>query len=500
MRGISTLNEIRSTFSTSTLCYWTMDDGVVRTSASQLDLRGFAALDLDRLSLETCPNLPSIFRLRPFWANVRVVAPGHDLVVAEGRGGDRRWWEAGEHRDATFEAAADQLRHALRTAVERRLCPGERLGADLSGGMDSTSLAYLVEAVGGEVAHFHAGTADAQNQDSRYARRAAAELRGEFVELPSFTSTLDAFATAARNGERTGRGVSGPPAWRANMPHLEMLFEQERARDIRTHINGLGGDELFALQPAIMSSLVQSGAVAVGLRSAARLARAQRWPVLRTLAAVCSTRTLGDELVARVHADASPHADAFGWAPGFGVSRFASAQTRARVEAQIRGQATAGIEPHFPDRARHQMAESVMFQGEIVRQVNEAFADEGVHWEAPFLDDEILRLMFGLSSSIAIGQRHSKPLLAASMKGLAPEWIFSREDKGEYSADLFSAFASRIGGLKSLFRESFLVDQGLLNPDAILTALEMPVLKTHDLFEIEQLATLELWAREMEGE
>lgn len=87
MRGISTLNEIRSTFSTSTLCYWTMDDGVVRTSASQLDLRGFAALDLDRLSLETCPNLPSIFRLRPFWANVRVVAPGHDLVVAGGARG-----------------------------------------------------------------------------------------------------------------------------------------------------------------------------------------------------------------------------------------------------------------------------------------------------------------------------------------------------------------------------------------------------------------------------
>lgn len=476
-----------------------MEDGVVRTSASQLDLRGPAPLDPDRLSLETCPNLPSVFRLRPFWANVRVVAPGHDLVEAEGCVGDRRWWQAGEHQDATFEEAAGRLRHALRTAVERRLGPGGLLGADLSGGMDSTSLAYLAEAVGGQVAHFHAGTADAQNQDSHFARRAAAELRGEFMELPSFTSTLDAFATTTRNGERSGRSVSGPPAWRANMPHLQMLFEQERARDIRTHINGLGGDELFALQPAVMSSLVQSGAVAVGLRSAARLARAQRWPVLRTLAAVCSTRTLGAELVARVHAHAGPHADAFGWAPGFGVSRFASAQTRARVEAQIRGQASVGIEPHFPDKARHQMAESVMFQGEVVRQVNEAFADEGVRWEAPFLDDEILRLMFGLSSSISVGQRHSKPLLAASMKGLAPDWIFSREDKGEYSADLFTAFASRIDGLKSMFRESFLIDLDVLNPDAILNALEMPMLKTQDLFEIEQLATLELWVREVEG-
>lgn len=85
------------------------------------------------------------------------------------------------------------------------------------------------------------------------------------------------------------------------------------------------------------------------------------------------------------------------------------------------------------------------------------------------------------------------------MKGLAPDWIFSREDKGEYSADLFTAFASRIDGLKSMFRESFLIDLDVLNPDAILNALEMPMLKTQDLFEIEQLATLELWVREVEG-
>ncbi|MEO3940873.1 hypothetical protein V3C41_07315 [Paenarthrobacter nicotinovorans] len=73
--------------------------------------------------------------------------------------------------------------------------------------------------------------------------------------------------------------------------------------------------------------------------------------------------------------------------------------------------------------------------------------------------------------------------------------MFTREDKGEYSSDLFTEYKKRRHDLSRLFDESYLVDMGHINADAVRDALSMPVVSTDELFEIEQLAGVERWVR-----
>ncbi|WP_240509313.1 asparagine synthase-related protein [Streptomyces agglomeratus] len=82
------------------------------------------------------------------WRGVHAVAPGRALLLE--RDGSHRtkvWWHAASPQLSLAEGAP-VLREALREAVSLRVRPGQVLGADLSGGIDSTSLCFLAAEAG----------------------------------------------------------------------------------------------------------------------------------------------------------------------------------------------------------------------------------------------------------------------------------------------------------------------------------------------------------------
>ena len=116
------------------------------------------------------PALPSRPSLNPsaldqiftFWAptspetvfeGVFEVGPGELLVVEDGRLRRRRYWEwdfpaPGDHRTDRDERLADELHELLFDSVRIRLRADVPVGAYLSGGLDSSAIAALVQADG----------------------------------------------------------------------------------------------------------------------------------------------------------------------------------------------------------------------------------------------------------------------------------------------------------------------------------------------------------------
>ncbi|MDR6438222.1 asparagine synthase (glutamine-hydrolyzing) [Paenarthrobacter nicotinovorans] len=483
--------------STAETLYWTDIGGTPIASTSQGALRRIAHSKLDdsRVRLALCTNLPGFLRHLSFWEGINTVKPGSTLTYHNGRPQVLDQAVATDHPNLDLPEAAELLLAELTRSIERRILSYGTLSADVSGGMDSTSLAYVLDSLQKDSIYYHAGTDDPHNRDSQYARRAASELHGDFTELESLTATAGAFSEFDQNIQGLD---DGPLAWAGNSKHLRLLLIDASQRGVKAHLTGVGGDELFDPLPATALDLLTTSSWKAGLRIIRRLGKMQRWSTLAVARAVGSNVNFETEMLRRVEAPAGNivgPAEAFSWAPGFGISKFATAETREVVAEKAKDALRQGAGPHHKDRFRHQMTEAVMFQGEIVRQVNHAYEHLGVAWEAPYLDDAVFRLVLSLPTDILIGTRDNKPLLARATEPVAPRWLFTREDKGEYSSDLFTEYKKRRHDLSRLFDESYLVDMGHINADAVRDALSMPVVSTDELFEIEQLAGVERWVR-----
>ncbi|HKU35365.1 MAG TPA: asparagine synthase-related protein [Paenarthrobacter sp.] len=487
------------TLSTSRSIYWTDINGTPVASTSQGALRHLARkpLDENRIRLALCTNLPGFLRHLPYWEGINVVPPGSALTFSEGRARIIKHAAPPPPPPSGLPEAADALAATLRRSIEERVASRGPVSADVSGGMDSTSLAFLLDRFQGNSIYYHAGTDDPQNRDSKYARRAADGLRGRLIELDSLTATSAAFGEPDKNIAALD---DGPLAWAGNSRHLGSLLIDAAGRGVRTHLTGIGGDELFDPLPAMALGLLSSSSWRTGIRVLRRLGKMQRWPALALGRAVGSKVDFGTEMLRKADHPCNSvvgPGEAFSWAPGFGLSRFATRETKEVVAYKVREGLHQGARPHHADRFRHQMTESLMFQGEIARQVNHAYGHLGVSWEAPFLDDEVVRLVLSLPADTLLGAKENKPLLARATEGVVPRWIFTREDKGEYSSDLFSEFKARRRELSKLFDDSYLVDMGHVDPTAVRTALSMPVIGTDELFELEHLASVERWIRRL---
>ncbi|WP_425104205.1 asparagine synthetase B family protein [Ancylobacter sp.] len=130
-----------------TLFFWT-DRGRLLFATEQRGL--FACpdvpreIDRDQMAAWLCmlPREP----LRTFFRGINRVPPGHCVRWARGEYALERWWRPEDvpvlhlPRDEDYE---EVLRETLDEAVRARIRPGERIGSDLSGGLDSASVTAL---------------------------------------------------------------------------------------------------------------------------------------------------------------------------------------------------------------------------------------------------------------------------------------------------------------------------------------------------------------------
>jgi asparagine synthase (glutamine-hydrolysing) len=471
---------------------------VAASSAGTLSALAGAGPDPDALALRLLsPIAPWPLCLRPVWLGLHQLEVGHWLEL--GPGGEHRsvaWWTPPQP-ELPLAEAAPALRDALAAAVAARIPDRGALSADLSGGLDSTSLCFLAAQAGANLVTQHWIPRDEANDDTAWARRAAAMMPAAEHRFASPDSAPTWFDPESDNGGR--RDPEGPLNWTRNRAHLEHQSRLRAADGSGTHLIGVGGDELFGLQSLYLWSLVRRQP----LRTIPVVRRAQlvnRWSLGSAIRGLLDRSTFAESLRDMAAAIENPPAARPGQAPqGWGSSAklppWATPQATGSVARQLRELAAAGQQPLDPDRLQHQMLQSVIRSGVAVRQLNSALGHLGVSWEAPLLDDRVLELALSIRVEDRVQRGAYKPVLTTALRGTVPDAILGRRSKGEFSAEMYQGLQRNLRALLELTGDLRLAELGLADPDVLRAELLKPYPDPRHLKVFEATLAYENWLR-----
>jgi asparagine synthase (glutamine-hydrolysing) len=471
--------------------------GVASDDAGLLRVLADAQLDVETLAtrLLAPSGAPWPLLSRPVWRGIQAVPAGAWLRLnSEGGVETVRHWSA-PPSDLRLQDAAQVLRQELNRAISVRVGRGA-VSADLSGGLDSTALCFLVAEQGPGLTTVHVRPIDGGNRDSRFADIAAAALPRAHHLVIGADRGENLFDVPAGAGRAENEG---PFLWAGGHGHVHDVSTLVAARGSRTHLVGLGGDELFGPMPAWMWSLVRSD----GLRAwsvVSRRRKLNRWGLLPLIRGLADRDDFGAGLrrLAGALTDRPPglREPDLSWS---GALRMPPWATSGAVDAvRTRLCEAASTEPLAPDRTQHQLLASIVFEGSIVRQVGALSADYGVSWAAPFLDDRVVEAAMRLRPADRTGLAMMKPLLSQAVPEM-PSAVRNRKDKGEFSAELHEGLRRNKSALLALCDDSALAGLGLIDPDRLRAMLRDPGPLASDLAAFENTLAIESWVRRTAG-
>ena len=198
----------------------------------ELDANGLA----DYLTFQFCLGEKTLFR------GVNKLLPGHYLLIKpDGSYNAHKYWDLDftvdtYHTEDYFE---HQLLRLLEDAVRLQLRADVPVGAHLSGGLDSSTVAGLASSLLGTKIHtFSGGFHDGMQYDeTRYARLLAGHIRSEHHEVfPTAQDFVDIMPKLIFHMDEPAAGPGLFPQY-----YVSRLASQ----NVKVVLGGQGGDEIF---------------------------------------------------------------------------------------------------------------------------------------------------------------------------------------------------------------------------------------------------------------
>ncbi|MFF2812617.1 asparagine synthase-related protein [Streptomyces sp. NPDC058000] len=454
-----------------------------------------ADLDPARVAARlAAPYLPHPLADAPMWTGVEAVEPGHALRVApDGRADTPTWWRP-PPAHLPIADAARLLREALQAATALRVRPGQVLAADLSGGMDSTSLCFLAAEAGAHLVTSTQHWNSPGNQDHRYARLAADHLPR--VEPLVFTSAdLPACFTGLDERRQPLEEPSGLLRNRARHSHTAAAL---RARGAKLRLSGHGGDHAVVPPDACLHGLWRRSP-----RTAARvmngLKARGRWGLpaaARMLLGAGSYPTWLTGAAARLRDGAKAIRGPALWGARPALPPWASDQAVDLVAAVLR-RAAEHTEPLDPDPGRHAWIHQMREAGRGAALLHEASTTYGLPTDSPFCDDAVLTACLTVRPHEAGHPWAYKPLLAAALEGLVPERILHRTTKDHCGPDWYAGLRTHRRHLSDIADTAHLAAADLADQELLRRALISPGLNIGSAPELENTLGVEAWLRDL---
>ncbi|MFC6882282.1 MULTISPECIES: asparagine synthase [Actinomadura] len=446
------------------------------------------------------PEPPWPVSERSLWEGVETLEPGCRLEVSpDGRGRVRR-----RHRppapDVPLDEAAGRLREALRDAVAVRAHGRTMLSADLSGGMDSTSVCFLAAERVERLVAVTCEATDPAADDAHWAALAAKELpRAEQVLYG-----VEDFPRCFAGLLEPDPDLEGPfPAIQTR----EILIRQARllsALGSSRHLTGHGGDELFQPNPGYLHDLLRRRPLRA-IRQVRAGRAVHRWRLRPTVAQLLDRRSFGDWLGRDAgRALDRPirgvmHAPLSGWGSSYRMPEWATPDALASARRTLQETAAAGAEPLSPVRGQHLTLQVVRQGGALVRRIDRLSSRLGVTLEAPFLDDQVVQAGLAVDYADCLRADRYKPVLVDAMRGIVPQRNLGRGSKAEFSADVYAGLRRHRSELLELSDGMRLAGLGLVDPGALRAVLMSPPPFPHRLVPLLGTLACEVWLRSLEA-
>jgi asparagine synthase (glutamine-hydrolysing) len=222
------------------------DDVLVFASEAKAILR-HPAIDraLDTVGIAECLVHWGAAFDRSAFRGIRELPPGHYLRISSSGREERRWWAVPYHPDAqdhgrSEDDFAEELLSLLEDSVRLRLRADVPVGVYLSGGLDSSVTAALVQRLNRKgLRSFALRFEDPLFDEGRYQELMAARLITELTSVTVSSALIaQALPEAVRLGER--------PLLRTAPAPLLHLSRHVHEHDFRVVLTGEGADEVFA--------------------------------------------------------------------------------------------------------------------------------------------------------------------------------------------------------------------------------------------------------------
>ncbi len=223
------------------------------------DARGFAfasrmrALDVATVPAQRTIHPPAIMDVvassyvptpETIYQEIRKLPPGHVLTYAQGQVTTRPYWDIDFRAPsgASETELAGEVRDAFRGGIERRFRRdggAERVGAFLSGGVDSSTVTGVLTDVAGRPIHsFSIGFGEARYNEMSYARIAARRFGAKHHEyFVSPRDTVEALPLVVEEFDEPFGNASAVPTY--------YCAKLAREHGVDFLYAGDGGDELF---------------------------------------------------------------------------------------------------------------------------------------------------------------------------------------------------------------------------------------------------------------
>lgn len=446
-----------------------------------------------------CPDALELHERSTAHAGIARIPPGWLLRCGrDGADSVKRADDAFDRRPPAQAARA--LGDALEHSVAIRC--GDEVSADLSGGLDSTSLAVLAARHGSISTITYADPLACADEDVVFALRIAANYAGMRHTLISGDAGTLPYA-----------GIDPAQIAVFDEPSQDILIAaRTRARmapavDCTAHLVGDGGDVVLTGPLVYVSELVRTWRFGALAREVSGLARLRQRPATSVAAAAlrCATSTYGRDLrrcAQRLDTAARgrmgpwrrPEVEAgFAWARVSAAAAWATASAARELAERLRALESDGV----PELGADDVAlRRVRWHGALTRNTQRLASCWGVRLHAPFLDDAVL----AACASVQVVERTTvdaaKPLLGLALSGRVPSEVLTRRSKGDYTASEYAGLRAAAPRIRRLLKDPLLADLGLIEPDQVTAAvLDAVDGRAAPLGAIADVIATELWLR-----
>ncbi|WP_432052020.1 asparagine synthase-related protein [Streptomyces xiamenensis] len=427
------------------------------------------------------------------WRGVESLPGGHWLRISgEGPSAAVRWWTPPEP-EVPLSEGAGALRQALTDAVAARTAPGRTVSADLSGGMDSTSLCFLAARGPSPLITYHHLPLDPSNDDRTWAALCESELPG----VTALTDTPDAVPTWYAGALEHGSDIEGPYPLIRTRGKLEHLAGTVSAHGSGRHLQGIGGDELFHARASCVHALVRSRPLRA-LRSARIVKSMNRWSTPRALNYLRNGTAYPDWMAAAARSltsGAGSPMEGPDWEVAPSLPPWVTRDAFDLVEERLATAAARQPQPLAPTPVHHEMLRAVQVCGTMTRRATRVTQRYGVSYEAPFLDDRVIEATMAIRLEDRIAAGRYKPVLTTAMRGIVPDGVLGRRTKGDYSQELYTGLREHRSELLALCEDSRLARLGLIDGAALRGLITGLHVNTSPFAAFDMTLACESWLR-----
>lgn len=507
-----------------------------------------AGLDVSHLAaLLACPDSPEALGDGTPYLGVRRVPPGHALVLRDGHpqltAYEPKASTVGGSTPLTTEQAVGDVRDALVDAVRVRLAaprfvpdaaegaaPAPGIGADLSGGSASATLALLAAGLPGAPGipgslagsngerllavtfnDMSTGAVQGREAELARARHMAADPRLRHVVVPAGSEALPyagldsvrltdepgpALVTAERSRRRLAAGgadhLVGHGARQVLDAHparlADLLLERRRRNLLRPAAAVARADG-----PSARAVLVPFSVY----RAARRLARTSYQQGVEEAAARLLERAFEPPPGRGPTLEAS--LDALSWCRPGPAARWLTGEALAEVSVRLNAAARM---PDPVERPGARRARAALNRHAADHRVFEQAAEvDGQRLHAPFLDNQVVRACQGLPESLRVqpGARTAvlRAVLAASgIRDLPEGW--GANTRPQAAVSVRAGLRTAVDGMLDLFDAPLLADAGLIDAGVVRDALaEAAAGAPLPLDGLAELVSTEVWLRRL---